>query len=51
MNLEIKKKKKVKEKENKNKINEIKLKKPKELLRVLEIVNKILEENTEKKKY
>ena len=43
------KKKKVKEKENKNKINEIKLKKPKELLRVLEIVNKILEENTEKK--
>jgi inositol hexakisphosphate/diphosphoinositol-pentakisphosphate kinase len=43
------KKNKVKEKENNNKIKEIKLKKPKELLRVLEIVNKILEENTEKK--
>ena len=40
---------KKKEKEKNNKINEIKLKKPKELLRVLEIVNKILEENIEKK--
>ena len=41
-----------KKKDNKNKekkINEIKLKKPKELLRVLEIVNNILEKNKEKK--
>ena len=39
---------KKKNKEEK-KINEIKLKKPKELLRVLEIVNNILEKNKEKK--
>ena len=39
-----------KKKKNKDKkINEIKLKKPKELLRVLEIVNNILEKNKDKK--
>ena len=37
--------KKIKEKKKEVKINEIKLKKPKELLRVLDIVNKILEKN------
>ena len=42
-------KKKSKEKNKESKINEIKLKKPKELLRVLEIVNNILENNKEKK--
>ena len=42
-------KKKSKEKNKESKINEIKLKKPKELLRVLEIVNNILEKNKEKK--
>ena len=41
---------KMKEKKKQIKINEVKLKKPKELLRVLEIVNNILENNKEKKK-
>ena len=40
---------KEKGKNKRKKINEIKLKKPKELLRVLEIVNNILENNKEKK--
>ena len=42
--------KKLKDKNKEIKINEIKLKKPKELLRVLDIVNNILEKNKEKKK-